>query len=98
MSYIGTLQGLSVAVPLSTASVLQARAPVSTGQGVCALGEDRDQALASPRAAISTLVARLYLKSVYSQNFGSTIFLIMLGLLIKFPEAKYSPYVKGPLL
>lgn len=98
MSYIGTLQGLSVAVPSSTASVVQARAPVSTGLGVCALGEDRDQALASPRAAISTLVVRLYLKSVYSQNFGSTIFLIMLGLLIKFPEAKYSPYVKGPLL
>lgn len=36
--------------------------------------------------------------SVYSQNFGSTILLIMLGLLIKFPEAKYPPYVKGLLL
>lgn len=98
MSYIGTLQGLSGAVPSSTASVLQVRTPVSTGQGVCALAEDRDQALASPGAAISTLIAILYLKSVYSQNFGSTILLIMLSLLIKFPEAKYSPYVKRPLL
>lgn len=84
-------------MPSFTASVIQVRTPFSTGQGVCALGEDRDQALASPGAAISTLIARLYLMSVYSQNFGSTILLIMLGLLIKFPEAKYSPYVKGPL-
>lgn len=73
MSYIGTLQGLPGAVPSPTASVLQVRTPGSTGHGVCALGEDRDQALASPGAAISTFIARLYLKSVYSQNLGSTI-------------------------